>query len=498
MPNVLLQMLFRGSNAVGYTSYPNNLIEAFIEKSAENGIDVFRIFDSLNWVEQLKPSIKAVRERTKSIAQAAICYTNDLQNPNERKYTLSYYVTLAKQLEDAGAHMLAIKDMAGLLKPYAAEMLIGELKKHITIPIHLHTHDTAGIQNTTYLKAIEAGVDVVDVALGGLSGLTSQPNFNSLVASLNGNPKVGDYNLSGLNALSNYWEELREIYSPFESGLKASTAEVYEHQIPGGQYSNLRPQAKSLGLLDKFETIKKNYIVANRLLGDIVKVTPSSKIECDLALFMTSNNLTEADIFEKGQTLSFPESVKGMLRGDLGQTPGGFNPALSKIVLKDEKPYTGLPNDRLKPIEMDKEFVEFAARFPRKATFTDFLSYKMYPKVFEEYYEFFLSFGEVWNVTSREFFYGMNDGDEIEVVIAAGKTVIIKKVNTSTEVDEDGMRTVGFELNGQMRKVKVRDRNVKVTKIAHRKASAEGEIGSPLQGKLATVNVKLGDDVKVN
>ncbi len=498
VPNVLLQMLFRGSNAVGYTSYPNNLIEAFIEKSAENGIDVFRIFDSLNWVEQLKPSIKAVRERTKSIAQAAICYTNDLQNPNERKYTLSYYVTLAKQLEDAGAHMLAIKDMAGLLKPYAAEMLIGELKKHITIPIHLHTHDTAGIQNTTYLKAIEAGVDVVDVALGGLSGLTSQPNFNSLVASLNGNPKVGDYNLSGLNALSNYWEELREIYSPFESGLKASTAEVYEHQIPGGQYSNLRPQAKSLGLLDKFETIKKNYIVANRLLGDIVKVTPSSKIVGDLALFMTSNNLTEADIFEKGQTLSFPESVKGMLRGDLGQTPGGFNPELSKIVLKDEKPYTGLPNDRLKPIEMDKEFVEFAARFPRKATFTDFLSYKMYPKVFEEYYEFFLSFGEVWNVTSREFFYGMNDGDEIEVVIAAGKTVIIKKVNTSTEVDEDGMRTVGFELNGQMRKVKVRDRNVKVTKIAHRKASAEGEIGSPLQGKLATLNVKVGDTVKIN
>jgi pyruvate carboxylase len=498
VPNVLLQMLFRGSNAVGYTSYPNNLIEAFIEKSAENGIDVFRIFDSLNWVEQLKPSIKAVRERTKSIAQAAICYTNDLQNPNERKYTLSYYVTLAKQLEDAGAHMLAIKDMAGLLKPYAAEMLIGELKKHITIPIHLHTHDTAGIQNTTYLKAIEAGVDVVDVALGGLSGLTSQPNFNSLIASLNGNPKVGDYNLGGLNALSNYWEELREIYSPFESGLKASTAEVYEHQIPGGQYSNLRPQAKSLGLLDKFETIKKNYIVANRLLGDIVKVTPSSKIVGDLALFMTSNNLTEADIFEKGQTLSFPESVKGMLRGDLGQTPGGFNPELSKIVLKDEKPYTGLPNDRLKPIEMEKEFVEFAARFQRKATFTDFLSYKMYPKVFEEYYEFFLSFGEVWNVTSREFFYGMNDGDEIEVVIAAGKTVIIKKVNTSTEVDEDGMRTVGFELNGQMRKVKVRDRNVKVTKIAHRKASAEGEIGSPLQGKLATVNVKVGDTVKIN
>jgi pyruvate carboxylase len=498
VPNVLLQMLFRGSNAVGYTSYPNNLIEAFIEKAAETGIDVFRIFDSLNWVEQLKPSIKAVRERTKSIAEAAICYTNDLQNPNERKYTLSYYVTLAKQLEDAGAHMLAIKDMAGLLKPHAAEMLIGELKKNITIPIHLHTHDTAGIQNTTYLKAIEAGVDVVDVALGGLSGLTSQPNFNSLVASLNGNPKVGDYNLNGLNALSNYWEDLREVYSPFESGLKASTAEVYEHQIPGGQYSNLRPQAKSLGLLDQFDTIKKNYIVANRLLGDIVKVTPSSKIVGDLALFMTSNNLTETDIFEKGQTLSFPESVKGMLRGDLGQTPGGFNPALSKIVLKDEKPYTGLPNDRLKPIELEKEFVEFAAKFPLKATFTDFLSYKMYPKVFEEFYEFFLSFGEVWNVTSREFFYGMNDGDEIEVVIAAGKTVIIKKVNTSTEVDEDGMRTVGFELNGQMRKVKVRDRNVKVTKIAHRKASAEGEIGSPLQGKLATVNVKLGDDVKVN
>jgi len=498
VPNVLLQMLFRGSNAVGYTSYPNNLIEAFIEKSAETGIDVFRIFDSLNWVEQLKPSIKAVRERTNSIAEAAICYTNDLQNPNERKYTLNYYVTLAKQLEDAGAHILAIKDMAGLLKPYAAEMLIGELKKHVSLPIHLHTHDTAGIQNTTYLKAIEAGVDVLDVALGGLSGLTSQPNFNSLVASLNGNPRIGNYNIEGLNGLSNYWEELREIYSPFESGLKASTAEVYEHQIPGGQYSNLRPQAKSLGLIDKFETIKANYIVANRLLGDIVKVTPSSKIVGDLALFMTSNNLTEADIFEKGQTLSFPESVKGMLRGDLGQTPGGFNPELSKLVLKDEEPYTGLPNDRLKPIDMEKEFQDFQVRFARKATFIDFLSFKMYPKVYEDYYEFFLSHGEVWNVPSREFFYGMNDGDEIEVVIADGKTVIIKKVNTSTDVDDEGMRTVGFELNGQARKVRVRDRTVKVTKVAHRKAIQDGEIGSPLQGKLATVLVQKGLEVKVN
>jgi pyruvate carboxylase len=309
MPNILLQMLFRGSNAVGYAAYPDNLIGRFIEKSAENGIDIFRIFDSLNWIEGMKYSIKTVREKTNSLAEACICYTGDILDPERQKFNLNYYVELAKQLEDAGAHMLCIKDMAGLLKPFAAEVLIKELKKNIQIPIHLHTHDTSSLQAATYLKAIEAGVDIVDVALASMSGLTSQPNFNSLVAMMKGHERENNIELKTLNAYSNYFEVVREYYYPFESELKAGTAEVYDHEIPGGQYSNLLPQARSLGLEDKFDTIKNNYKVVNHLFGDIVKVTPSSKVVGDMALFMTTNQLTTEEIFKKGDSLSFPDSV---------------------------------------------------------------------------------------------------------------------------------------------------------------------------------------------
>ena len=310
MPNILLQMLFRGSNGVGYKAYPDNLIEKFIEKSAENGIDIFRIFDSLNWLEAMKVSIKSVVENTDSLAEVALCYTGDIMDPSNKKYSLDYYVDMAKRIEDTGAHILAIKDMAGLLKPYAAEKLIPALKAAVDMPIHLHTHDTSSIQSSTYLKAIESGVDIIDCSIASMSGLTSQPNFNSIVAMMEGHERENKMNLESLNEFSVYWEDRREFYYPFESGLKAGTAEVYDHEIPGGQYSNLRPQAEALGLIgEDFERVKKNYAVVNKLFGDIVKVTPSSKVVGDMAIFMTTNHLTEEDVLNPANNLSFPDSV---------------------------------------------------------------------------------------------------------------------------------------------------------------------------------------------
>ena len=323
-PNILLQMLIRGANGVGYKAYPDNLTEKFVEKAWETGIDVFRIFDSLNWMKGMEACIGFVRNRTQGLAEAAICYTGDILDPARTKYTLPYYLKLAKQIEDAGAHILCIKDMAGLLKPYAAKELVTALRATVKLPIHLHTHDTSSLQAATYLQAIEAGVNVVDVALGSLSGLTSQPNFNSLVEALRHTPRHREFEQKSLNSFSTYWEAVRELYYPFEADLKAGTSEVFQHEIPGGQYSNLRPQAASLGLLDRFEEVKQRFQDVNMLFGDIVKVTPSSKVVGDMALFMVSNNLTPEDVLLKGQTLSFPDSVVELLRGDIGQPEGGF------------------------------------------------------------------------------------------------------------------------------------------------------------------------------
>ncbi|HLP19730.1 MAG TPA: pyruvate carboxylase subunit B, partial [Chitinophagales bacterium] len=498
VPNILLQMLFRGSNAVGYAAYPDNLVEKFIEKSAENGIDIFRIFDSLNWVEGMKMSIKTVREKTNSIAEACICYTGDiLDEKKNKKFNLHYYTELAKQLEGEGAHILCIKDMAGLLKPYAAEALITELKKNISIPIHLHTHDTSSLQAATYLKAIEAGVDVVDVALASMSGLTSQPNFNSLVAMMKGHERENPVNLKSLNAYSNYFEVVREYYYPFESELKAGTAEVYDHEIPGGQYSNLLPQARSLGLEDKFETIKHNYEVVNEMFGDVVKVTPSSKVVGDMALFMTSNSLTAEDVFAKGDTLSFPDSVKQLFRGDLGQPYGGFPKELQKIILKDEIPYTDKPNKHLGPTDFDREIAAFRQKYDEKLTMEDFLSMKMYPKVFDEFYQFKKNFGDIWMLPTASFYYPMKGNEEIIVGIEPGKNLLIRFMYMS-EPNEDGMRDVFFKINGQTRSVSVRDRTIKVQKLEHYKISGAGEIGAPLQGKLVKVYVNEGDKVIKN
>ncbi|MEJ2003682.1 MAG: pyruvate carboxylase, partial [Cyclobacteriaceae bacterium] len=494
MPNILFQMLLRGSNAVGYKAYPDNLIERFIELAAKNGIDIFRIFDSLNWIEAMKVSIRTVRERTDSLAEACNCYTGDVTK-EDTKYNLQYYLDMARQLEDEGAHILAIKDMAGLLKPSGAALLIPELKKAIDIPVHLHTHDTSSIQAATYMTAINAGVDVVDVAISSMSGLTSQPNFNSLVAALEGHERQQEIDLDSLNQFATYWEDVREMYYPFESGLKAGTAEVYEHEIPGGQYSNLRPQAAALGLEDRFEEVKKNYARVNKLFGDLVKVTPSSKVVGDMALFMTSNNLTIEDILEKGSGLSFPESVHSLFKGELGQPHGGFPREISKIILKGEKPFTDKPNAHLAPVDFEKEFREFQEKFDEYCDELDFMSFKLYPRVFTEFYNNWQKFGEIWRLPTKAFFYGLEDDEEIFVEIGKGKAIIVRKLYTAP-TDEDGISKVYFEMNGQTRILEVRDKNFKSDKPSHQKVSSEKHVGSPLQGRIADVRVEEGQKVK--
>ncbi len=386
--------------------------------------------------------------------------------------------------------------MAGLLKPYAAAELVSELKKAVDLPIHLHTHDTSSIQPATYLKAIEAGVDVVDVALASMSGLTSQPNFNSVAAFMKGHEREQPINLRSLNEYSTYFEDVREYYYPFESGLKAGTAEVYEHEIPGGQYSNLRPQAAALGLEEKFEEVKKNYAVVNDMFGHIVKVTPSSKVVGDMAIFMTSNNLTEKDIYERGQSLSFPESVVNLMKGDLGQAPGGFPAELQKVILKGQKAFHDRPNAHLEPVDFDKDFADFKDKF-KDVNFLDFLSYKLYPKVFEDFHKVRQEYGTLMHLPTTAFFYGLKNNEDILVEIDEGKNIIIKLLFIS-EPNENGQRLVSFELNGQTRRVWVRDDSLVATKPMHRKAEAEGEVGAPLQGRIAQVLVKEGDTVKEN
>ncbi len=489
IPNILLQMLLRGSNGVGYKAYPDNLIASFIVKAWEEGIDVFRIFDSLNWDQNLATSIRIVREETEAIAEACICYTGDVSDPSRTKYDLQYYLDLARRLEDCGAHMLAIKDMAGLLKPRAAELLIPALKEVVDLPIHLHTHDTSSIQAATYLKAAEAGVDVIDVAISSMSGLTSQPSFNGIVAMLQGHERDNPINLSSLNAFADYWETVREYYYPFETELRSGTASVYEHEIPGGQYSNLRPQARGLGLEDRFEEIKANYKIANQLLGDIVKVTPSSKVVGDMAMFMTSNNLTAEKVIEQARSLSFPESVKNLLRGDLGQTYGGFPVELQTAILGDEKPYTERPNQRLEPIDLEKAYNAFHEEYGPYVHYVDFLSSQLYPQVYDDYHNHFAEFGVVRTLPTPTFFFGMNENQEIMVEIGEGKNLLVQYINKS-KPDPTGEVMVYFKLNGQSRVIPVQDKSVKSIRPQRKKATAVTEIGSPLQGSLSVIMVE--------
>lgn len=503
IPNILFQMLLRGSNAVGYKAYPDNLIEKFIEKSWENGIDIFRIFDSLNWVKAMEPSINFVREKTGGLAEAAISYTGDILDPKETKYTLKYYTQLAKDLENTGAHIICIKDMAGLLKPYAASELVAALKDILNIPVHLHTHDTSSVQSATYLKAIEAGVDVVDVALGGMSGLTSQPNFNSIVEMMRNQPREHDFEINKLNQFSNYWEDVREKYYPFESGLKSGTAEVYQHEIPGGQYSNLRPQSEALGLGDRFDEVKKMYEKVNEMFGNLIKVTPSSKVVGDMAIFMVTNNLQPEDVMERGESLSFPESVISFFKGDLGQPIGGFPKKLQNIILKNTPAYTERPNAHLDPIDFDVEFNAFRKKFQkgfsRSLEFEDFLSYILYPRVFEDAHEKYKLYGNTTILSTENFFYGMKLQEEATIELEPGKSILVKLLSVGIP-NEDGIRIVFFSVNGENRFVEIKDKSIIVSKEINVKADEQdsNQYGTPLQGSLYKVLVKKGQKVKKN
>ncbi len=503
IPNILFQMLLRGSNAVGYKAYPDNLIEKFIEKSWENGIDIFRIFDSLNWVKAMEPSINFVREKTGGLAEAAISYTGDILDPKETKYTLKYYTQLAKDLENAGAHIICIKDMAGLLKPYAASELVAALKDILNIPVHLHTHDTSSVQSATYLKAIEAGVDVVDVALGGMSGLTSQPNFNSIVEMMRNQPREHDFEINKLNQFSNYWEDVREKYYPFESGLKSGTAEVYQHEIPGGQYSNLRPQSEALGLGDRFDEVKKMYEKVNEMFGNLIKVTPSSKVVGDMAIFMVTNNLQPENVMERGESLSFPESVISFFKGDLGQPIGGFPKELQNIILKNTSAYTERPNAHLDPIDFDVEFNAFKKKFQkgfsRSLEFEDFLSYILYPRVFEDAHEKYKLYGNTTILSTENFFYGMKLQEEATIELEPGKSILVKLLSVGIP-NEDGIRIVFFSVNGENRFVEIKDKSIIVSKEINVKADEQdsNQYGTPLQGSLYKVLVKKGQKVKKN
>ncbi|QIZ67203.1 pyruvate carboxylase [Geobacillus subterraneus] len=495
IPNVLFQMLLRSANAVGYKNYPDNVIREFVNKSAQAGIDVFRIFDSLNWVKGMTVAIDAVRQSGK-IAEAAICYTGDILDPSRPKYNLDYYKTLAKELEQAGAHILAIKDMAGLLKPQAAHVLISALKETVDIPIHLHTHDTSGNGIYTYAKAIEAGVDIVDVAISSMAGLTSQPSANTLYYALEGTERAPEVDIYGLEQLARYWEDVRKFYQEFESGMNAPHTEVYMHEMPGGQYSNLQQQAKAVGLGDRWDEVKEMYRRVNDLFGDIVKVTPSSKVVGDMALYMVQNNLTEQDIFERGETLNFPDSVVELFEGYLGQPHGGFPKELQRIILKGREPITVRPGELLEPVDFEQIKRELYDKLSREVTDFDAIAYALYPKVFLEYAETVEKYGDVSVLDTPTFLYGMRLGEEIEVEIERGKTLIVKLVSIG-QPQADGTRVVYFELNGQPREVVIRDESIKAAVVERIKADRTNpnHIAATMPGTVVKVLVEKGEKV---
>jgi len=495
IPNILFQMLFRGSNAVGYTNYPDNVIKEFIAYAAEAGMDIFRIFDSLNWVKGMEVAIQAVRDAGK-VAEAAICYTGDILDPARPKYDIRYYKDLAKELENLGAHILAIKDMAGLLKPEAAYRLISELKETVDIPIHLHTHDTSGNGIYMYVRACEAGVDIIDTAINAMSGLTSQPSINTLMYALEGSDRRPKLSMAALNQISHYWEDVRKYYRHFESGMLAPHPEVYDHEMPGGQYSNLQQQAKAVGLLDRWEEILDMYKRVNFLFGDIVKVTPSSKVVGDMALFMVQNDLNEEDIIEKADSLDFPNSVVEFFQGYIGIPPGGFPKELQKAILKDKKPLPKRAGELLEPVDFEEVKKTLRPVLDREPEKRDLLSYAMYPKVFLDYAESLKKYGNLSVLDTQTFFCGMKIGEEIEVVIEKGKTLIVKLVSIG-QPQKDGTRIVYFELNGQPREIVVKDESVQTDVKERIKADPanESHIAAMMPGVVLKVLVDKNDKV---
>ena len=497
MPNVLLQMLFRGANGVGYTNYPDNVVRFFVGQAAETGIDLFRVFDALNWVENMRVAMDAVLESGK-ILEGAICYTGEMLDPERSKYDLKYYLKMARELRDAGAHILGLKDMAGLLKPTTARVLVKALKEEIGLPVHLHTHDTAGIACGTIIAAAEAGVDAVDAAMDSLSGNTSQATLGTVVESLRHTDRPTGLDIGAIREISNYWEQVRAHYAAFESGMQSPASEVYLHEMPGGQFTNLKAQARSLGLEERWHEVAEAYAEVNRMFGDIVKVTPSSKTVGDMALMMVAQGLSRADVEDPAKDVAFPESVVEMMKGVLGQPPGGWPQALQKKVLKGEKPITDRPGLHAAPVDIEQtraKLIEELEGF--KVDDEDLNGYLMYPKVFLDYMGRHRNYGPVRTLPTRTFFYGMEPGEEIEAEIDPGKTLEIR-LQAVGETDDRGEVRVFFELNGQPRVIRIPNRTVQAKTAVRPKAQAgnPNHIGAPMPGAVATVAVREGQKVK--
>ena len=503
MPNTLIQMLLRASNAVGYSNYPDNVVKNFIKISANHGIDVFRVFDSLNWVENMKMPIEEAL-KTGKIVEGTICYTGDITSPDEVKYTLDYYVKKALELESLGCHAIAIKDMAGLLKPRAAKELVTALKEELNIPLHLHTHDSTGNGVSTVLMAAEAGVDIADLAIESMSSLTSQPSMNAVVEALRGTERDTGLKFEDLDELSRYYGRIRKVYAAFESYMKAPNAEIYKYEIPGGQYSNLLAQVTSMGSADEFEAIKALYKDANDLLGNIVKVTPTSKAVGDLAIFMYKNNLTKENILTAGAGLSYPDSVVDYFHGMMGQPDGGFPKELQKIVLKDIEPLTDRPGKLLPPVDLEaikKMLIEKYHYEDRSADDMEqkAISYALYPKVYEDYCDHFEMYNDVTRLESHVYFYGLRKGEETYLTLGEGKVVLIKYMEAS-DPDANGVRTLSFLVNGSVRTVKIQDKSLEIKSDRKLKADKSNprHLGSSIPGTVGKVLVKEGDTVTVN
>jgi len=496
MPNLLLQMLLRSANAVGYTNYPDNVVRFFVARAAARGVDLFRIFDSLNWVENMRVAIDAVLKSGK-LCEAAICYSGNLSDPHEKKYTLDYYLKLARGLKACGVHILGIKDMAGLCQPQAAYMLVKALKDEIGLPVHFHTHDTSGIAAASVLAAVDAGVDAVDGAIDSMSGLTSQPNLGSIVEALRHGPRATGLDPAKLRMLSVYWEQVRKLYAAFESDIRAGASEVYVHGMPGGQYTNLREQARALGIEDaRWPEVAQAYVSVNQMFGDIIKVTPTSKTVGDLAILMITSGLTAEQVLDPETQVGFPDSVVQLFHGDIGQPLGGFPQALQRKILKGASPLTDRPGASLAAVDLEAERTKISQKLPRPVNDEDLASYLMYPRVWLEYAAERALYGDVSILPTSVFFYGMEPGQEISVTLERGKTLIVLYIATS-EPHEDGTRTVYFELNGQPRSVRVADRSQVAKRPPQRKAEPGNplHLGAPMPGTIATVNVTVGRKV---
>jgi pyruvate carboxylase len=497
IPNICFQMLLRGANAVGYSNYPDNVVDTFVRRAVENGMDIFRIFDSLNYIENLFPAMEAVLQDGRAVCEAAICYTGNILDPKRHKYDLKYYIDMARELEARGAHFLAIKDMAGLLRPYAADVLFRALKAEIGIPIHFHTHDTSGINASSVLRAVDAGVDVVDGAISGLSGCTSQPNLNAMIAALEHTARDPRIDRAALDEMSHYWEHVRTFYKPFDTSAPHGTAEVYLHELPGGQFTNLKEQASAMGLGARWPEVARTYAEVNQLFGDIVKVTPSSKVVGDMAIFLVTRGIKAQDVLNLAPgSVSFPESVIDMLAGGLGQPKDGWPKALQEVVLGSRRPIEDRPGLHAEPVDFQVLKFDLVEKLGREPTDEELLSFLMYPQVFREFDKVCEQYGDLSVLPTPAYFYGLRCEEEIAVEIEAGKVLFIKLLHIG-EPDKHGKRSVIFELNGDARHIQIQDRSLVVEVATRPKANPDDprEVGAPIPGKVSEVAVSVGHKV---